>query len=327
MATYTSYDDLADFNDDHAFKTTGATAFFQTQLAVMMQEIDKKEEEWAVTFEALDILRAVNKYYTADLVENLDMFADFTRKGVESLRSSIIKNSLTFICELFANKSIIDEVKYHESLMKFSDVVFGAVLAKTTYDKVFIAKEAKNAVQVIMENWPTAHTFWLLEEHGIKKSNNKKLVEESHVTYTTQFVASIKRDGPLALDLSEESGIACHLTKLLADSMDAPPRIKKQAAENIKKLRVKVLERHDGKEEDGEGVWESIVKKATVQGENEAASEAKFKAALELSKPTAAKKPAAKPAGKGGLRDFLKNKKKAAPAEGQDVVVAEVIKE
>ena len=159
VATYTSYADLADFADDHTFKTTGATAFFQTELVVMMLEIDKKEEDWRMTFSALDILRSINKFHTAELVENLDLFSDFMRKSVESLRSSLIKNSLTFVTELYANKQIIDEVKYHESIKAFNEVVFGAVLAKTTYDKVFIAKEAKTAVQYNMEYWPSGHTL------------------------------------------------------------------------------------------------------------------------------------------------------------------------
>ena len=85
--------------------------------------------------------------------------------------------------------------------------------------------------------------------------NNKKLIEESHVTYTTQFVKSIKRDGPLAFDLTEDCSSTQELTKLFADNLDAPPRIKKQATENLKKMRTIVLERHDGKEESGVEFW------------------------------------------------------------------------
>ena len=61
----------------------------------MMQEIDKKEEDWHQTFEALNYLRVLNKFHTADLLENLDAFATFVKKGVESLRSNVSKNSLT----------------------------------------------------------------------------------------------------------------------------------------------------------------------------------------------------------------------------------------
>ena len=66
------------------------------------------------------------------------------------------------------------------------------------------------------------------------------------------------------------------------------------------------------------------MKKVTTVADDEAASEAKSKTIIELSKPTAVKKPAARAGAKAGLRDFLKNKKKAAPAE--DVVI-EVMKE
>ena len=201
------------------------------------------------------------------------------------------------------------------------------MLAKTTYDKVFIAKEAKTAVQYNMENWPSSHTLMLLIEHGIKnKLNNKKLIEESHVTYTTQFVKSIKRDGPLAFDLTGDSEDCQSLTRLLTDAMDAPPRIKKSATENLKTVRVKVLEKHNGKEENGDLTWATLVKKVTMVADDEAASEAKAKTVIELSKPTAAKKPAARAGAKGGLRDFLKNKKKAAPAEDAEMVI-EVMKD
>ena len=109
-------------------------------------------EEWLNQFNAIDSLRIMNKFYSYDLIENLELFIQFAKDSVENLRSNISKNALMFCTELFNNQETISEIKYREQTTKFIKVIMPSLLFKTVYDKVFISKEAKSAVANAIKN-------------------------------------------------------------------------------------------------------------------------------------------------------------------------------
>ena len=65
---------------------------------------------------------------------------------MENLRSGIQKNSLIFCTEFFKSGQNSKDV------IPFVEAILPSVLFKTVYDKVFISKEAKNAVTYSLEN-------------------------------------------------------------------------------------------------------------------------------------------------------------------------------
>jgi hypothetical protein len=94
----------------------------------------------------------MNKYHSHDLIENLELFIQFTKDSVENLRSNISKNALMFCTELFNNRETISEIKYRYQTTKFIKAIMPSLLFKTVYDKVFISKEAKSAVTNAIKN-------------------------------------------------------------------------------------------------------------------------------------------------------------------------------
>ena len=54
--------------------------------------------------------------------------------------------------ELFNNQETISEIKYREQTTKFIKAIMPSLLFKTVYDKVFISKEAKQAVTYAIKN-------------------------------------------------------------------------------------------------------------------------------------------------------------------------------
>ena len=103
-------------------------------------------EDWLAMFNATNNLRVLNKYHSGVLMENLEFFSNFVKSQVENLRSNLSKNSLMLCTEFFKNKESLQEEKYQSALINFLNIVLPAVFMRCVYDKVFIAKEAKNAV-------------------------------------------------------------------------------------------------------------------------------------------------------------------------------------
>ena len=98
VQTYTQFDDLVDFAEDHSFKKS-AEEFVNQEMAKRMAD----NGAWDEQFEALDWLRIINKYHREYLMENLVKFQIFIKESVENLRSGIQKNSLMFATEFFKN--------------------------------------------------------------------------------------------------------------------------------------------------------------------------------------------------------------------------------
>jgi len=99
-------------------------------------------EEWNAQFEAIDLLRIMNKYHFDTLMENLHCFTKFLKDSIENLRSGISKNALMFTTEFLGSTGN----KNKEQMIKFIEEVSASILFKTVYDKLFINKEAKTSI-------------------------------------------------------------------------------------------------------------------------------------------------------------------------------------
>lgn len=89
------------------------------------------DEDWTVSFKALDDLRIVNKFHTNDLAERLDYLSPMIKSGVENLRSNISKNALTFCKEVLENKGLTGEAKYKEQMLVFMRATLPSLLGRT----------------------------------------------------------------------------------------------------------------------------------------------------------------------------------------------------
>ena len=101
-----------------------------------------------------------------------------------NLRSGIQQNSLMFTSEFFKNHfSDCDD-----ALKSFIKCVLPSVLFKTTYDKKFIANQAKTSMQNSFKSCPYMETLAILLEDGcLCQSKNKKLIEFSF-EFIDQFI-------------------------------------------------------------------------------------------------------------------------------------------
>ena len=72
-----------------------------------MKDKMSDSEAWGDQYIALDNLRIMMKFHSADLMEHLDFFAAFIRDSVNNLRSNISKNGIVLCAEIFKNKQTI----------------------------------------------------------------------------------------------------------------------------------------------------------------------------------------------------------------------------
>ena len=66
-----------------------------------LMSMTKDPEEWNLQFQAIDVLRQINKYQQAIFLKYLDQYLSFLKDSVENLRSGISKNSLMLLNEFF----------------------------------------------------------------------------------------------------------------------------------------------------------------------------------------------------------------------------------
>ena len=171
VVSYTPFAELEDFEAEHQFK-----AEFDVFMSKTMKQMMADPEDWLAWFNAMNNLRIMSKYHSAVLMENLEYFTPFVKISVDNLRSNISKNSLMFCNEFFTNKDSLQTQKYQESLINFLNLVLPSVFLRTVYDKVFIAKEAKNAVTNCLKHCIIPEALDITIKDGChNKISNKKL--------------------------------------------------------------------------------------------------------------------------------------------------------
>jgi hypothetical protein len=228
VATYTSYDELANFSEDHQFHQQKASYLTQ------FMNVALKDEDWSVAFKAIDDLRITNKYHPAELAENIDYLAPLIKAAVDNLRSNISKNALTLCNEIYANKSMTGELKYASQLKTFVRNTVPSLLQRTLADKVFINKEAKEALSQCVTNLAVPETLEVLSNEGLRnKQNNMKLTELCY----TMFLTAYCKAAPVEVT---ESTIM--LLQLLIEGIESVPRIKKVSVDMLKSLKVRIEE-------------------------------------------------------------------------------------
>lgn len=94
--TYIQFNDLADFEPEHAFHTD-----FDNFVSTQMQERISDPEQWHDQFTALDDMRRMNKHHTEKFHTIVPTYAQFLVNSVDNLRSGISKNSLMLLNEFF----------------------------------------------------------------------------------------------------------------------------------------------------------------------------------------------------------------------------------
>lgn len=101
VVNYTEFADLQDFSDPHPGKKH---LFFEDQESFLTTELPKlmeDPEKWENIFEALTIIRILNKFHGPVLHANLAKLMPFLKDSINSYRSNIAKNVLMFCTEFF----------------------------------------------------------------------------------------------------------------------------------------------------------------------------------------------------------------------------------
>jgi hypothetical protein len=88
-AKYTEYRDLGDFES------------YDTESTIQQLADKSKEHGWKEKFATIDDLRRVNKFHKADMENHIHYFTEFIVANVDNLRSSISRNSLLLVNEIF----------------------------------------------------------------------------------------------------------------------------------------------------------------------------------------------------------------------------------
>eukprot|EP01017_Pseudomicrothorax_dubius_P009155 TRINITY_DN13064_c0_g1_i3.p2 TRINITY_DN13064_c0_g1~~TRINITY_DN13064_c0_g1_i3.p2 ORF type:complete len:328 (-),score=80.44 TRINITY_DN13064_c0_g1_i3:1814-2797(-) len=134
---YTSFEDLPNYGTDVNV----------VEVLDLIRKSFEDKSNWKSTFDALDNLRILNKFYPHDVNNIFEAFGKYIMEGLESVRSNIAKNSLIFIKEVFTytcrSVKVADEI--------ISEVI-PVVLSKCFSDKAFIKAEAQECITQFLEN-------------------------------------------------------------------------------------------------------------------------------------------------------------------------------
>jgi len=151
-----------------------------------------------------------------------------------------------------------------------------AVFARSVYDKVFIAKEAKNAVAQCMTNFVSPDTLTIIISEGCKnRINNKTLTEISYTTFMKTLVSSTDFKNKNHLFLVDGGEHCVAFINQLYTGYESAPRTKKGCSEVLKDLNSKIVEfkkTSDGN--DGVPTMEELLKKSLKKAKVEEGKEA-----------------------------------------------------
>ncbi len=153
-----------------------------------------QSKDWKDNFEALNLLRTYNKFDYPALCGNLVSVAPFLGESVDSLRSNMMKNSLLFLQELFGWD------RPEPQIDQMLAVVAPALVIKCGYEKQFIAKDAKNVVDLMTEHGRHPQTVQALQEGCLSKNTQlgdfsseklAKLIKNTDEAWLNQHFATV----------------------------------------------------------------------------------------------------------------------------------------
>lgn len=109
-------------------------------------------EDWKENFYGLDDLRSLYKHHPDEFKTYLPKFKELIKEAVENLRSSICRNSLNLVAEVFStdkNLSETDESGEITPYASFAVEILPIVCKKLADDKNFLSSRAKTATELI----------------------------------------------------------------------------------------------------------------------------------------------------------------------------------
>jgi len=112
-------------------------------------------EDWKEQFYSIDDLRRLFKHHPTEFKKNLPNYETHIGNGVDNLRSSICKNSLTLVAEVFSTEkdlTEVDESGEPTPYAKFTNEILLTVSKRVADDKAFLSSLAKVAVLSIAKN-------------------------------------------------------------------------------------------------------------------------------------------------------------------------------
>jgi len=65
-----------------------------------------RNQKWNIHFEAIDILRAFNKFQFIEVVRNFEEVVEAAKAQVDNLRSNVSKNAILFVHEIIMRKEV-----------------------------------------------------------------------------------------------------------------------------------------------------------------------------------------------------------------------------
>ena len=128
------------------------------------------ENFWKVEIDILNSFRKINKYYPVEISLFLNKFTGFIIESIINLRSSVSKNSLLFLQEVFefANQRIIP--------LDFFKKIIKVIYEKyANSDKIFIKIEVKKSIDNFEKNFSKSEILESLSE--LLKEKNFKIQE------------------------------------------------------------------------------------------------------------------------------------------------------
>lgn len=109
-------------------------------------------EDWKENFYGFDDLRSLYKHHPEEFKLYLPKLVELIKEGVENLRSSICRNSLNLVVEVFSTKKNMTETDENGEVTPYAALaveLLPIVCKKLADDKVFLSSRAKTATELI----------------------------------------------------------------------------------------------------------------------------------------------------------------------------------
>jgi hypothetical protein len=118
--------------------------------------IDKiNSEDWKQQFYGFNDLRSFYKYHPKEFETYLPKFKELIKEGVDDLRSSICRNSLILVNEVFSTAKDLTEKNENGDITPYDDFaveVLPLVCKKVADDKEFLSSKAVSASELIAQH-------------------------------------------------------------------------------------------------------------------------------------------------------------------------------
>lgn len=193
---YSKYEDLPNFGSDVNISAVIG------QIYTLFQD----KTNWKNTFDAIDNLRILNKYYTHELNAIVVNFWKSILECLESAKTFVSKNALIFVTEVFQNSK---NVRLQDEII---NGLVPIVLVKASSEKGVLKKEAQEALRELSTNCCFDSTVVILCRESLGKVAS---VNNIAILTLTQILNNIGEN----ISKLDQQTILC-LTKTLATTLN-----------------------------------------------------------------------------------------------------------